>query len=148
MSLAIADITAAGGTRPDEALLISFLELALPMSYHTIRTILRTRSHNTFHDYYNELLIHTKAEERVHQQNIAGVYSAATSFSPRGPAKGKGSPGRFPPSGRGLPRSSPRTLPSPSLANPCFNCGRSHPRSLCRDPHPCHLLPLRHESHP
>jgi hypothetical protein len=54
MSLAIADIFAAGGTRPDDPLLISFLELSLPMSYHTIRTILRTLNHTSFNEYYND----------------------------------------------------------------------------------------------
>jgi len=94
MSLAAADIVAAGGTRPDDALLISFLELSLPLAYHTIRTILRTRNHTVFFDYYNELLVHTKAEERVHQQNTAGIYAAQVSMTPRSFGKGKApSPG-------------------------------------------------------
>jgi len=88
MSLAIADIIAAGGSRPDDALLISFFELSLPISYHTIRTILRTRNHTIFNDYYNELLVHTQAEGRLNNQSTSGIYTVTHSTHAKGHGKG------------------------------------------------------------
>lgn len=45
MSLALADITASGGQRADDLLLISFFENSLPISYATIRQMIRYREH-------------------------------------------------------------------------------------------------------
>ena len=120
MSFAIADIVAAGGSRSDDALLISFL----PLSFHTIRTILRTRAHTIFYDFYNELLVHTYAEECVHQQSTAGVHAVSAPYPSRGFAKGKGAFGPLPPLGRGAGRNPNCPPPSASPANPCFKCGR------------------------
>lgn len=76
MSLAAADIVAAGGVKPDDALMISMFENSLPPSYAMIRQMIRYAKHLTFDAYYNDFLTQVKAEERATSLN-----SAPTAFS-------------------------------------------------------------------
>lgn len=127
MCLAQADVTASGGAKADDQLMISFMENALPPAYATIRQMLRYSDHKTFDAYYNDLLTQVKAEERASQlQASAGVFSASTSrvdaqqLKPKGgkPAGGKGERGG-----------------KADAKNPCFNCGQlDHPRFRCPCP--------------
>lgn len=106
MSLAVNDIVATGGTRLDDVLLISMFENSLPMSYASIRQMIRYKSHTNFNNYYNDLLVQVKAEERSTQPQVNTAF-AAQSYQPRAPGKGKGKGkgkgGRYPfrPGGRG-----------------------------------------------
>lgn len=56
MCLAAADITGAGGTKPDDQLLISMFENSLPPAYAMIRQMVRYAKHETFEGYYNDFL--------------------------------------------------------------------------------------------
>lgn len=124
MSLAAADIIAAGGNRPDDELLISMFENSLPVTYAMIRQMVRYSKHTRFEDYYNDFLSQVKAEERA-----ANLSATPAAFSAshrvdynkggRGKGHGKGGGGRS--AGRGNQQYSP-----------CFNCGRSdHLRQRC-----------------
>lgn len=75
MSLAADDIVAAGGTRPDDILLISMFENSLPSSYSMIRQMIRYSQHATFDSYYNDLLSQVKAEFRANEaRSSAGAF--------------------------------------------------------------------------
>lgn len=144
MALAVSDIISTGGAKLDDTLLISMFENALPTSYASIRQMVRYKEHDKFNDYYNDLLVQVKAEERSTQPQVNTAFSVqsyqsnSTSRAPgKGKGKGKGKGGRFPfRPGRGggkggyqdgYARSDPGYYP-------CFNCGRGdHSRSHCPD---------------
>lgn len=121
MSLAAADIVAAGGAKPDDALMISMFENSLPPSYAFIRQMIRYAKHLTFDAYYNDFLTQVKAEERAANTGNAPTAFAATradSYTQggKGRPKGKEKDGTF-------------------VKNPCFNCGQTdHLRARCRRP--------------
>ena len=78
MMLAVADLKAAGATSPDEAMLISMFENALPQSYSVIRQMVRRNRHATLLAYYNDVLSEVRAE--VHSRGpTAHAFSAAVS---------------------------------------------------------------------
>ena len=81
MMTAVADLRAAGANPPDEQLLISMFENALPASYATIRQMVRRQHHNTLLAYYNDLLREVRAEVNT-SQPTAHAYSAATTSAP------------------------------------------------------------------
>ena len=62
MQVACNDIVRAGGHRPDDALLISMFENALPQSYTTIRQMARRQNHRTLNDYFQDIMAQTRAE--------------------------------------------------------------------------------------
>ena len=112
MQQAAADIVAAGGTRPDDSLLISFFENALPSSYTQIRQMVRYRGHAAFSDYYNDVLTQVKAELKASSQPALGAFAI----------QGAGRGGR----GRGRGRGNQLIQQPPTGGqrnNPCFNCG-------------------------
>lgn len=57
MSLAAVDITAAGGAKPDDQLLISMFENALPLAYAMIRQMVRHAKHTSFDQYSTMILL-------------------------------------------------------------------------------------------
>ena len=83
MSQAAADIVASGGTKPDDMLLISIFENALPAPYSQIRQMVRYKGHADFNDYYNDILSQVKAEIRstlapaIASANYAPTFVAA-----------------------------------------------------------------------
>lgn len=125
MSLALADIIASGGQRADDQLLISFFENSLPISYATIRQMVRYREHDDFDAYYNDFLTQVKAEERAMQLNSnAGVFSTNL------PNRVDGQQLK-PQNNRGSRPNDERS----ETRNPCFNCGQfDHLRKRCPRP--------------
>lgn len=137
MSLALADITASGGARADDQLLISFFENSLPIAYATIRQMVRYQQHDNFDEYYNDFLTQVKAEERAAQLNSNAAAFAATThgrvdgqqLKPRNTRGGQEYKGSKPGNDRNETR------------NPCFNCGQfDHLRKRC----PCPAVTCSH----
>lgn len=130
MSLAAADITAAGGVRPDDQLLISMFENALPPTYAMIRQMVRYAKHVKFESYYNDFLSQVKAEERAFSLNNTPGAFAVADRTPDGDYASGGQKGR-----RGDGRATGGRGKGGYANNPCFNCGLSnHPRFRCRRP--------------
>lgn len=131
MSLAAADITAAGGTKPDDKLMISMFENALPPVYAMIRQMVRYSKHSLFDDYYNDFLSQVKAEERAAALNaMPGAFAATNSYQENEPTSGtqKGRGGGYRGYGGGRGKGG-------HANNPCFNCGlANHPRFKCNRP--------------
>ena len=161
MMIAVQDIVSAGGTRPDDLLLISMFENAMPTAYSVIKQMTRRMSHDTLLAYYNDLLAQTRAEvasraPAVHafgaatngnmgtpDVNIDMSASALAAMglqrlpAPPGGGRGgaKGGKGR----GRGAAargrggagRGSPASTQHPT--NPCLRCGGEdgHNRANC-----------------
>ena len=109
MMVAVADIVNAGGTRPDESLLISMFENSLPNSYAAIRQLTRRQNHGTLLQYYNDVMAQVRAEAharapivRAFNATAGGVDGdgQATAFAahlqhlpaPPGPPRGGGNP--------------------------------------------------------
>lgn len=138
MSFAADDIVAAGGTRPDDILLISMFENSLPPSYSMIRQMIRYTQHATFDAYYNDLLSQVKAEYRVNEaRSSAGAFSAYGKGE-RGKGKGGWSKGKGKGKGAGKGKGgrgkgdSYSYQWSSSYVNPCFNCSSlDHLRESC-----------------
>ena len=66
MMVAVADIVNAGGTRPDESLLISMFENSLPNSYAAIRQLTRRQNHATHATVlYNDVMAQVRTEAIV-----------------------------------------------------------------------------------
>lgn len=110
MALAAADIVASNGTRPDDSLMISMFENALPPSYGPIRQMMRYAQHTTFDGYYNDLLTQVKAELRSADFHSVGAFTTthgkgkvgkvgkgAQGSKGKGKGKGGGSKGRWQP---------------------------------------------------
>ena len=62
MMIAVADLQAAGAAPPDEPMLISMFENALPASYTVIRQMVRRQNHHTLLAYYTDVLREVRAE--------------------------------------------------------------------------------------
>lgn len=137
MSMAVADVQASGGAALDDTLLISMFENALPISYSSIRQMVRYRQHTVFTTYFNDILTQVKAEERSAQSTVATAFTANTGYGNyyqkgRG-GKGKGEKGRYA-GAYGKGRGKGYGKPSGSYSA-CFNCGRTdHPRYNCPEP--------------
>lgn len=154
MSMAVNDIIATGGSKIDDATLISMLENALPPAYAAIRQMLRYHQHTSFEVYFNDLRAQVKAEERSTQSMVPTAFmvtgekpvDTAMTIAPYAPppygkggrysqqqggAKGKGKGGY----GYSLQGGRGRKQYNYNL-NPCFNCGKSdHPRFSCPHAH-------------
>lgn len=129
MQIASADIVSAGGQRPDDQLLISMFENSLPPAYSHIRQMVRYKGHNTFTDFYNDLLTQVKAEVRSSASMQYGAFQAHLQPPGSGKGKGKGAGGR---GGYGVGRGGKAPF---NGSNPCFTClGTDHTRDKC--PHP------------
>lgn len=131
MSMAVADVLAAGGAALDDTLLISMFENSLPIAYGAIRQMIRYQKHTSFDAYFNDMLTQVKAEERSAQSTVATAF-ISQSYNPgkgRG-GKGKGK-GRYNnPGGKGRGKGYSNNWNQ--SYNPCFNCGRTdHPRYNC-----------------
>ena len=132
MQIAAADIVSAGGTRPDDELLISMFENSLPSSYAHIRQMVRYKAHTAFIDYYNDVLTQVKAEVRSATSSQFGAFQVQydAGKGKGGKGRGKGSGG-----GRGAASSSGRGHSPYHSANPCFNClAGNHTRDRCTQP--------------
>ena len=143
MMLAVADLHAAGATTPDDAMLISMFENALPQSYSVIRQMVRRNKHTTLLAYYNDVLQEVRAE--VHSRGpTAHAFSAAA--SPGTTLDNAGDPlvsalvsalqamgyngGRNSSRRTGSNNSTGKRDPYPS--EPCLNCGlTNHTREKC-----------------
>ena len=139
MSVAAADIVSAGGTRPDDALLISIFENSLPSAYSQIRQMIRYRAHTVFTDYYNDMLSQVKAELRATTAPALGAFSMTAQggvYQVGGNGKGKGKgKGKGSSHGQGRGRGGQGGEPSDLSSNPCFNClGADHTRDRCSQP--------------
>ena len=77
MMVAVADIINAGGARPDEALLISMFENALPTSYAAIRQLTRRQNHTTLLLYYNDVMAQVRAEAHASAPVVRAFHAAA-----------------------------------------------------------------------
>lgn len=118
MQMAAADIVSSGGAKPDDALLISLLENALPAAYAQIRQMIRYKGHTVFSAYYNDLLTQVKAEVRSTSGPVVGAFS--TTYMRGGKQKGPATPGR------------PGARTKTPGSNPCFNClANDHTRDRC-----------------
>ena len=62
MMIAVNDVVNAGAAAPDELMLISMFEIALPMSYSVIKQMTRRENHKTLLAYYNDVLCQVRAE--------------------------------------------------------------------------------------
>ena len=62
MMIAVADLEAAGAAAPDQPMLISMFENALPASYTVIRQMVRRQNHTTLLSYYTDVLREVRAE--------------------------------------------------------------------------------------
>ena len=139
MSVAAADIVSAGGTRPDDVLLISIFENSLPSAYSQIRQMIRYRAHTVFADYYNDMLSQVKAELRATTAPALGAFSMTDQggvyqISGKGKGKGRGK-GKGSPYSQGRGRGGQGGEPSDLSSNPCFNClGTDHTRDRCSQP--------------
>jgi len=132
MQIAAADIVSAGGSRPDDQLLISMFENALPPAYAHIRQMVRYKAHPTLTAFYNDLLTQVKAEARSSSALQFGAFQ--TQFRPaatQNNGKGRGGKGMSA-RGRGGARTGRGTYFG---SNPCFNClGTDHTRDQCPRP--------------
>lgn len=139
MSLAAADIVASNGVRPDDSLMISMFENALPPSYGPIRQMMRYAKHTTFDQYYNDLLTQVKAELRSAEFHSVGAFTStyskgkgAAGSKGKGKGKGSGGKGRWSTSGRGGRGYGAASDGHSSFQNPCFNClAMDHTRDVC-----------------
>ena len=151
MMLAVQDITNAGGTAPEDLLLISMFENSLPIAYSVIKQMTRRMNHTTFLAYYTDLLAQTRAElacraPAVHAfhtggQNNQDANDAALAAigiqrlaAPPGAGADRGR-GRGRGGGRGRGRSGQQQGgrgDGAHPANPCLNCGDpAHSRNNC-----------------
>ena len=149
MQVACNDIVRAGGHRPDDALLISMFENALPQSYTTIRQMARRQNHRTLNDYFQDIMAQTRAElssrvpavqafqaavnELPADQRPAALAALGLNRLPRPPGAdgggGRGRGGRE--GGRGRGRRGGRAQPG-LFTNPCLRCGEDgHTRREC-----------------
>ena len=156
MMTAVADLRAAGASPPDEQMLISMFENALPAAYATIRQMVRRQHHGTLLAYYNDLLREVRAEVST-SQPTAHAYSAAATGAPSAPAP---RPAAAPPpaagshesniaalvaaltaagfvsnnnNGRNGNRNGNRRPGGPYPSNPCLICGKEgHTRETCK----------------
>ena len=142
MMLAVSDLTAAGAAAPDQPMLISMFENALPQSYTVIRQMVRRQNHVTLLAYYNDILREVRAELQsrapsvhafgasvsqpvpqpvtsTHDANITALVSALQ-------AMGYTKPGGKPGDGKKRSR-------DPYPSEPCLICGiEGHTREKCR----------------
>ena len=140
MMLAVSDLTAAGGAAPDQPMLISMFENALPQAYTVIRQMVRRQKHATLLAYYNDVLAEVRAELQsrapsVHAFNASASVSQPTTgatdpnvaalvaaLQAMGYTKPNGKPG----DGKKRPR-------DPYPSEPCLICGmEGHTRDKCR----------------
>lgn len=134
MSMAVADVQAAGGAALDDTLLISMFENALPIAYSSIRQMVRYTQvqHANFEAYFNDILTQVKAEERSAQSTVATAFMANSYGKGRG-AKGKGGKGKGEKGGRG--KGYGRAWGQYRQYSACFNCGKTdHARYDCPEP--------------
>ena len=143
MMLAVADLQSAGAAAPDNAMLISMFENALPQSYGVIRQMVRRNRHATLLAYYTDVLQEVRAEVHsrgptVHAFSAAGpqvptldtagepmMTALITALQAMGYNKGGGRNGRDRGGG-----SAGKREPYPS--EPCVNCGLgNHTREKC-----------------
>ena len=155
MMIAVNDVVTAGGVRPDELMLISMFENALPMSYSVIKQMTRRMNHTTLLAYYDDVLCQCRAElssrgPAVHAFNASGTpenheLSSATAsalaalgltrISAPPPTGGRGAKGRGG-RGRGAGRGGRAAGELPTYPpNPCLRCGSvEHNRFNCPEP--------------
>ena len=147
MMIAVADLQAAGAAAPDEPMLISMFENALPASYTVIRQLVRRQAHDTLLAYYTDMLREVRAELQSRAPTAhafpavaAGAPSPAAA-SPPAPAthdanvaalvaalQAMGS-NRFN-GGNNVGGKRPR---EPYPSEPCLICGKEgHKRESCR----------------
>ena len=146
MMLAVADLRSAGAAAPDDPMLISMFENALPQSYGVIRQMVRRNRHTTLLAYYNDVLQEVRAEVHsrgptVHAFSAAGpqvptldtagepmMTALITALQAMGYNKGGGRNDR-----NGRDRgggAAGKREPYPS--EPCVNCGLgNHTREKC-----------------
>ena len=84
MMIAVADLQAAGAAAPDEPMLISMFENALPASYTVIRQLVRRQGHNTLLAYYTDMLREVRAELQSRAPTAHAFPAAAAGSSPAG----------------------------------------------------------------
>ena len=80
MMIAVADLQAAGAAPPDEPMLISMFENALPASYTVIRQMVRRQSHATLLAYYTDVLREVRAELQSRAPTAHAFPAAAHAF--------------------------------------------------------------------
>ncbi len=123
MLCANAALLRTGGNAMDDAIMISMFDNALPISYQTIRQMVRSRAHPTFQEHVQDYMAQVKAELAARIRSGPMAYLAS---------HGVRSPGRPPPTGdrrpqRGNNPSRPAVL--------CLRClRRGHLRRQCRNP--------------
>ena len=81
MMIAVADLQAAGAAAPDEPMLISMFENALPASYTVIRQMVRRQNHNTLLAYYTDILREVRAEMQSRAPTAHAFPAVAHAFS-------------------------------------------------------------------
>ena len=81
MMIAVADLQAAGAAPPDEPMLISMFENALPASYTVIRQMVRRQNHGTLLAYYTDVLREVRAELQSRAPTAHAFPAAAHAFA-------------------------------------------------------------------
>ena len=142
MMLAVSDLTAAGAAAPDQPMLISMFENALPQSYTVIRQMVRRQSHQTLLAYYNDILREARAELQSRAPSVHAFGASASQPAPQPAASahdanitalvaalqamGYTKPGGKPGDGKKRSR-------DPYPSEPCLICGiEGHTREKCR----------------
>ena len=146
MMIAVADLQAAGAAPPDEPMLISMFENALPASYTVIRQMVRRQNHGTLLAYYTDVLREVRAELQSRAPTAhafpaaAHAFAAAADGTSPGPASSDANVaalvaalqamGYNRPNGRPAGDKRPR---EPYPSEPCLICTKEgHKRENCK----------------